>query len=135
MFLRLLLEYRKNVNNNLKMGHPRSLFNLFSPFQYRWRKVHKKIADDWIRTAALLCRKRPLYQPSHNHCPWKQNFYPQIEPNWMLIYLVEYILRHDVINSYLSCHISWQKFAFLGGNFHGKELNPLQQKLHSPLKW
>ena len=26
-------------------------------------------ADDWIRTADLWCRKQPLYQLSHNHCP------------------------------------------------------------------
>ena len=26
-------------------------------------------ANDWIRTADLWCRKRPLYQLSHNHCP------------------------------------------------------------------
>ena len=26
-------------------------------------------ADDWIRTADLWYRKRPLYQLSHNHCP------------------------------------------------------------------
>ena len=26
-------------------------------------------ADDWIRTVDLWCRKRPLYQLSHNHCP------------------------------------------------------------------
>ena len=28
-----------------------------------------KFADDWIRTADLWCRRRPLYQLSHNHCP------------------------------------------------------------------
>ena len=26
-------------------------------------------ADDWIQTADLRTRKRPLYQLSHNHCP------------------------------------------------------------------
>ena len=26
-------------------------------------------ADNWIRTADLWCRKRPLYQLNHNHCP------------------------------------------------------------------
>ena len=27
-----------------------------------------KIANDWIRTADLWCRKRPLYQLRHSHC-------------------------------------------------------------------
>ena len=31
-------------------------------------------ADDWIWTADLLKRKRPLYQLSHNHCPNPQIF-------------------------------------------------------------
>ena len=31
--------------------------------------LHKKFADDWNWTTDLWCRKRPLYQLSHNHCP------------------------------------------------------------------
>ena len=30
---------------------------------------NKNFADDWIRTADLWCRKRPLFQLSHKHCP------------------------------------------------------------------
>ena len=30
---------------------------------------YKSFADDWIRTVDLWCRKRPLYQLRHNHCP------------------------------------------------------------------
>ena len=30
-----------------------------------------KLANDWIRTADLWCRKWLLYQLSHNHCPYK----------------------------------------------------------------
>ena len=31
--------------------------------------LHKKFADDWNWTTDLWCKKRPLYQLSHNHCP------------------------------------------------------------------
>ena len=31
--------------------------------------IIQNFADDWIRTADLWHRKRPLYQLSHNHCP------------------------------------------------------------------
>ena len=30
---------------------------------------NKNFANDWIRTADLWCRKRPLYHLSHNHFP------------------------------------------------------------------
>ena len=37
---------------------------------------YKFLADDWIRTADLWNRKRPLYQLSrHHHCPNFENFY------------------------------------------------------------
>ena len=36
--------------------------------------VNKIFADDWIRTAHLWCRKQPLYQLSHNHCPFSIYF-------------------------------------------------------------
>ena len=52
---------------------PASFLNLFSYFQYSRQNVHIKIADDWIRTADLWCRKRPLYQLSHNYCPIPPN--------------------------------------------------------------
>ena len=31
-------------------------------------------ADDWIRTADLWNWKQPLYQLSHNHCPYQLIF-------------------------------------------------------------
>ena len=43
-------------------------FRLFNTIYYI-QLIENKIADDWIRTADLWCRKRPLYQPRHNHCP------------------------------------------------------------------
>ena len=42
-----------------KWANPGLFFLLFSSFQH----------DDWIRTADLWYRKRPLCQLSHNHCP------------------------------------------------------------------
>ena len=32
--------------------------------------IKKFFANDWIRTADHWYRKQPLYQLSHNHCPW-----------------------------------------------------------------
>ena len=53
------------------MGHPRTLFSLFSFFQYSWQLIMFNInfVDDWIRTAGLWYQKWLLYQLSHNHCP------------------------------------------------------------------
>ena len=31
--------------------------------------METKIANDWVKTADHLCRKRPLYRLHHNHCP------------------------------------------------------------------
>ena len=31
--------------------------------------METKIANDWVKTADHLCRKRPLYRLRHNHCP------------------------------------------------------------------
>ena len=49
-------------------------FSLFSSFQCtvdskQMFNINIIFADDWIRTADLWYRKRPLYQLSHNHCP------------------------------------------------------------------
>ena len=55
----------------LKMGHSRPLFFYFRLF-YKQLTVNKcsiKVADDWIRTQVLWCRKRPLCQLRHNHFP------------------------------------------------------------------
>ena len=56
------------------MGHSRPLFFFIFVFsmQLTVYKCSINFADDWIRTADLLYRKRPLYQLSHNHCP---NYY------------------------------------------------------------
>ena len=43
-------------------------YSLCSSFQYSWYWVNK-FANDWMRTADLLCRKRTPYQLRHNHCP------------------------------------------------------------------
>ena len=57
----------------LKMGYSRPLVSLFSSFQYSWQHIIYiyiiRFADDWIRTVDLWCRKGPLYQLSHDHCP------------------------------------------------------------------
>ena len=31
--------------------------------------METKIANDWVKTADHLCRKRPLYRLRYNHCP------------------------------------------------------------------
>ena len=58
------------------MGHPRPLFLYFRLFntQLTVNKCSINFADDWIQTADLWYRKRPLYQLSHNHCPYKYLF-------------------------------------------------------------
>ena len=46
----------------LKMGHSRPIFFIFVfPGRFNFANV-------WLQTADLWCRKRPLYQLSHNHC-------------------------------------------------------------------
>ena len=54
------------------MGHSRPIFPLFTSLQ-QLRKIKEmfflKIADCWIRTRVPWCRKRPLCQLFHNHCP------------------------------------------------------------------
>ena len=42
--------------------------SLFST-QFLAQLIVNKIADDWIRTADLWCRKRSRYQLNHNQCP------------------------------------------------------------------
>ena len=49
------------------MGHYLPLFLYFRLFKTVDSK--QKFTIDWIRTVNLWCRKRPLYQLSHNHCP------------------------------------------------------------------
>ena len=50
-------------------------------------------ANDWIRTADLWNRKQPLYQMSHNHCPWGTvvvtSFFPIIVPMVSIPYLTK----------------------------------------------
>ena len=59
-------------------GHFRSLFLYFRLFNTVYSEKNKcplqKVADEWIRTADIWCRKWPLYQLSHNHCPCKELF-------------------------------------------------------------
>ena len=50
-----------------------SSFSLFLSVQ-----INSFFPDDWIRTSNLWCRKRQLYQMSHNHC---LNLY-RIVYNW-----------------------------------------------------
>ena len=52
------------------MGHSRPFFLYFRIFntQLTVNKCSLNFADDWIRTADLWYRKRPLYQLSHHHC-------------------------------------------------------------------
>ena len=52
------------------MGHSRTLFLYFHLFYlYNCTMGRLNFADVGIRTADLWCRKRPLYQLSHHHCP------------------------------------------------------------------
>ena len=54
-----------------KVGHSRPLFLYFRLFntQLTVNKCSINFANDWIRTADLWNRNRPLYQLSHNHRP------------------------------------------------------------------
>ena len=54
------------LSEKLFIGHFRSLVLNFCLFK-------TVFADDWIQTADLWNRKRPLYQLSHKHCP-RPNF-------------------------------------------------------------
>ena len=60
----------KNVNLNTFFNNgpfPAALFFIFV--------FSIQLTVNWIRTADLWCRKRPLYQLSHNHfCPFQQIF-------------------------------------------------------------
>ena len=49
-------------------GHYFLYFRLFNTVDSK-QMFNKKFAEDQIRTADLWCRKQPLYQPIHNHCP------------------------------------------------------------------
>ena len=53
------------------MGHSRLFFFYFRLFYLMTvnKCSIKKFAYDWIRTSDLRCRKRQLYQLSHNYCP------------------------------------------------------------------
>ena len=58
------LNFGFEISAFLKLGHSRPLFCLFSALRwYRWQRI--TLANDWIRTADLWCRKRPLYQLCH----------------------------------------------------------------------
>ena len=49
---------------------PASFFFIFAvSIQLTVNKCSINLANDWIRTADLWYRKRPLCQLSHNHCP------------------------------------------------------------------
>ena len=51
--------------------------------------IYKFLHDDWIRTADLWYRKRPLYQLRHDHCP--TIFYSSIQ--FFLHLLLPFFLR------------------------------------------
>ena len=53
-------------------GHSRPLFLYFCLFNTVDSKqmFYKNFDNDWIQTADLWYWKRPLYQLSHNHCPY-----------------------------------------------------------------
>ena len=49
---------------------PASFFFIFIfSMSFLMQLIVNNISDDWIRTTDLWCRKRPLYQLRHNHCP------------------------------------------------------------------
>ena len=80
------------------MGHSRPLFPPFFrlSIQLTANKCSINFADDWIRTADLRYRKRPLHQPSHNHCP-----------NCLLYYQDDF-----VISLWSSSTLNKQEFIF-----------------------
>ena len=57
-----------------KIGHFRPLYLCLS---VQW--IENYFDDDWVQTTDLWCRKRLLYQLSHNHCPPRDNFTNDIQ--------------------------------------------------------
>ena len=53
-------------------------FSLFSSFPFQCTIGRFNFADVGIQTADLWCRKQPLYQLSHHHCP--KSLLVSIEP-------------------------------------------------------
>ena len=65
----LIREYRKKI----KWAIPGLFFFIFVFSTQLTEYIrYKSIADDWIWTAGLWCRKQKLWQLSHNHCPNKK---------------------------------------------------------------
>ena len=96
-------------------------------------------ANDWIRTADLWCRKQPLYQLSHNHCPLGaiesrfslSNFklFPLFLPSFLSIIRSTGII---IIILFVFCLVDYMigqsaptpsNFRFLAGNLKNKTDN------------
>ena len=56
------------------MGHPGLFFFIFVFLIHSWQQTNVQykyfFANDWIRTVDLWNWKQPLFQLSHNHCPY-----------------------------------------------------------------
>ena len=69
----ILWESIKKIFNKIffqmVLSQPHFLYFVFSIQLTISKQIfYQKFPNDWILTADLWCRKRPLYQPSHNHC-------------------------------------------------------------------
>ena len=60
------IDQKKGCNCFLNGPLPASFFSIFV---FLIQLTSKKIADDWIQITDIWCRKQPLYQLIHNHCP------------------------------------------------------------------
>ena len=54
---------------NKKSPIPGLFFSIFDFSIQLTVNILYNFADDWIRIVDLWCRKQPLFQMSHNHCP------------------------------------------------------------------
>ena len=75
--------------------YSRPLFLYFLSFKYSWYKT--KFANGWIRTSDLGCRKRPLFQMSHNHLPYNSKGYITY---WATI--IAHIILNQILPRYLA---------------------------------
>ena len=87
-----------------KMGQPRLLFfftYIFSTdYSVQWFYI--QIADDWIRTRDLWCKKQLLRQLCHNHCSSLSLSLSQLVPSQQ--FNLNYVNEFKILINVLTAH-------------------------------